>query len=550
MKKKALHIILVSIGLLLLNTVASHFYSRLDLTADKRFTLSDTSKNLLDKLDGNTLIKVYLKGDFPLDFKRLQQATQQHIEELKAVNNNIHVQFINPLGKEKKLIEKGLEPSRLTIEENGSVKEAVIFPWASISYNNKTANIPLLLSSQDAGSNQLQSSIENLEYAFSKAISEITQQKRKSIAVLRGNDELEDIYLYDFLSSLKEKHNLAQFTLKSSKENPQKTTADIQKYDLTIIAKPTKAFTDNEKLILDQYIINGGKTMWLLDYATAEMDSLQQTGEAYFIARDLELTDLLFYYGVRINHNLVQDLYSSKIAIATGNIGGKTQFQQFLWHYYPLVKPNGTHPISKNLQTVNLKFPSGIDTLKNSIKKTVLLQSSPLTKTVGLPYLVSLSSLAKKPNPKDYKSKQEILGVLLEGEFSSAYQHRSKPFDTDFKAKSKPNKMIVISDGDIIANQIQNGEPTQLGRDKWTGQYFGNKDFLLNAVDYLLDDTGLLTIRGKSLDIKLLNKEKVHSQRGFWQFVNIVIPLLFLGVFGVVYRVIRKRKYQIVNSKK
>ncbi len=548
MKKKVLHIIYVSIGLLLLNTVASHFYSRLDLTADKRFTLSETSKNLLDKLDGNTLIKVYLQGDFPLDFKRLQQATQQHIEELKAVNNNIHVQFVNPLGKEKKLMEKGLEPSRLTIEENGSVKEAVIFPWASITYKKKTANIPLLLSAQDAGSNQLQSSIENLEYAFSKAISEITQQKRKSIAVLRGNEELEDIYLYDFLSSLKEKHNLAEFTLKNSKENPQKITADIQKYDLTIIAKPTKAFSDNEKLILDQYIMNGGKTMWLLDYATAEMDSLQQTGEAYFIARDLELTDLLFYYGVRINHNLVQDLYSSKIAIATGNIGGKTQFQQFLWHYYPLVKPNGTHSISKNLQAVNLKFPSGIDTLKNSIKKTVLLQSSPLTKTVGLPYLVSLSSLAKKPNPKDYKSKQEILGVLLEGEFSSAYQHRSKAFDTDFKVKSKPNKMIVISDGDIIANQIQNGEPTQLGRDKWTGQSFGNKDFLLNAVDYLLDDTGLLTIRGKSLDIKLLNKEKVHSQRGIWQFVNIVFPLLFLALFGIVYHVVRKRKYQVVNN--
>ncbi|HIE22909.1 MAG TPA: gliding motility-associated ABC transporter substrate-binding protein GldG, partial [Candidatus Korarchaeota archaeon] len=262
---------------------------------------------------------------------------------------------------------KGLEPSRLTIEEDGSVKESVIFPWATISYKNKTTNIPLLLSSQDAGANQLQSSIENLEYAFSKAISEITQDKRKSVAVLRGNGELEDIYLYDFLSSLKEKHNLAEFTFKNIAKDPQKTTTDIQKYDLTIIAKPTKAFTGTEKLVLDQYIINGGKTLWLLDYVTAEMDSLQQTGEAYFTARDLNLTDLLFSYGVRINHNLVQDLYSSKIAIATGNIGGRTQFQQFLWHYYPLVKPNATHAISKNLQAVNLKFPSGIDTLKNNI---------------------------------------------------------------------------------------------------------------------------------------------------------------------------------------
>lgn len=544
MLKKLKHIVLLLVGLFLINILAARFYTRLDLTADKRYTLTETSKEILKKVDDNIRITVYLKGDFPLDFKRLEQATKQHLEELKSCNSHIRFTFNNPLGQEKELMEKGMQPSRLTVEENGSVKEAVIFPWAAISYKNETTIVPLLFNATQAGNNQIQRSIENLEYAFSNAINSLMHEKRKSIAVLRGNGELENIYLYDFLNTLKDKYNLAEYTLKDAENFPQNTLDGIKKYDLLLIAKPTKAFSENEKLVLDQYITNGGKSLWLLDHVTAEMDSLQQTGEGFFMARDLNLTDLLFSYGARINHNLVQDLYSSKIAIATGNIGNKTQFKQFLWNYYPLVKPVGNHAITKNLEAVNLKFPSSIDTLKNNIKKQVLLQSSPLTRQTALPDMVSLSSIANKPNPDDFKSKPSILGVLLEGEFKSAYAHRTKAFEvSNFKSEGKNTKMIIISDGDIIANQISQGEPTKMDVDKWTGQHFGNKAFLNNAVDYLLDDTGLLAIRGKALHIKLLNKEKIYKDRSFWQIINIVIPLLLLAVFGLIYRFIRRRKY-------
>jgi len=543
-QKRILHISLLLIGFIVLNSISRTFYYRFDLTSDQRFTLSEATESLVKKADRALIIKVYLDGDFPLDFKRIQQATKQHIEELKALNPKIHVQYSNPEGHEEELIEAGLQPSRLTIEEKGRITEVVIFPWAVITYKNKTALVPLLVNSQNSGEEQVQQSIENLEYAFSNALSQVIRSKTKSIAVLRGNGELDNIYLYDFLSTLKEQYNLAQFTLDTADLDPVKTAKDITKYDLTIIAKPTKAFSEKEKLILDQYIMHGGKTLWLLDYVTAEMDSLQQTGEAFFLARDLNLTEMLFSYGVRVNHNLVEDLYCSKIAVATGNVGNKTQFKPFLWHYYPLVKPNTKHPATKHLEAVNLKFPSSIDTLPSAIKKTILLQSSPLSKRNGLPAMVSLASIAEKINPETYKHKPEILGVLLEGEFKSAFQHRNKAFNTDYIDKSRATKMVVISDGDIIANQILQGEPTQMDVDKWTGQHFGNKNFLLNTVNYLLDDEGLLDIRGKQLDIKLLNKEKIHKSGYFWPFINVFIPLFLLGIFGLSFYYFRKRKYK------
>lgn len=531
--------------ILVLNIISNFFYFRKDLTKDNRFTLSEVSKKITDKLNSRVQVEVYLKGDFPLDFKRLSQATEQHLEELKSENSDIRFKFIDPKGIEEKLTKKGMQPTSLTIEDESGVAEKLIFPYAWVKYDKKEVIVPLLINSSEGQEKQLQRSIENLEYAFSNAFTQLSSKKQKSVAVLRSHNTLEDIYLYDFLSSVKEKYNLAPFTLKpSALVSPSQIVEEIKKYDALIIPKPTQPFSEQDKLILDQYVMNGGKTLWLIDNVYAEMDSLQQTGEAMFIPRDLGLTDLLFSYGVRINFNLVQDLYSSKIAVATGNVGNQTQFKQFLWRYYPLINPNQNHPITKSVEPVNLKFPSGIDTLNNNIHKTILLQSSKLTKTTGLPNIISLLTLAEKIDPNQFQAPQQNLGVLLEGKFKSAYEFRTKPFEFEsFKKQSLENKMIVISDGDIVANQVKDGQPTPLNVDKWTGQYFGNKDFLLNSLDYLLDDSGLLTLRGKSLEIKMLNKQKIASDKGFWQLINIVIPLILLTIFGFGYQWWRKRKY-------
>jgi ABC-2 type transport system permease protein len=260
--------------------------------------------------------------------------------------------------------------------------------------------------------------------------------------------------------------------------------------------------------------------------------------------RDLNLTDLLFNYGVRISHSLIKDVYAAQIPLATGKIGKQTQFKNLDWMYHPLVNGNPNHPITKNVAPVRLQFASQIDTLKNNIKKTPLLVSSPLTQKVGTPIIIALQSIAEEVNEVNYNEGNQLFAVLLEGEFNSAYKNRVKPFETLlFKEKSRENKMIIIADGDIGKNQILKEKPYDLSKDKWTNQQFGNKDFLLNAVDYLLDDSGLIQLRNKSLQIRMLDKQKAFRERLYWQILNLVLPLILLFSFGIVFNYLRKRKY-------
>ena len=532
-------------ALIALNFIGSKFYKRFDLTQDQRYTLSKETIELVDNIDEPVHIKVYLQGDFPAEFKRIQVETNQFLEELSAINDNVKFRFINPLSNSKELIKKGLQPSRLTVQEGGKVSEAVIFPWAIVQYKDKTENVSLLSNTTaKSQEDQLQKSIENLEYEFVNALHKVTNNKSKKIAILKGNGELEDIQLYSFLKKLGEYYKLAAFTLDSVKTNPQKTLNDLSQYDLTIIAKPSKPFTEQEKITLDQYIINGGKTLWLLDNVHAELDSLMVSGSSLALNRDLNLTDLLFNYGVRINYDITKDIYSSTIRLAAGNSGNQTQYQDFLWHYYPLIMADNNNPITTNLDPVLLKFPSSIDTLKNNISKSILLQSSPFAKKIGTPVNIALNEIANEPKKEDFTDANNIYGVLLEGNFNSAYAKRIKPFNfTNFKATSNTNKMVVISDGDIIANEIFKGEPLPLNIDKWTNQPYGNQDFLLNTIQYLLDDNGILKLRSKNLQIQFLDKEKAFQERNYWQLFNIIIPLIFLGIFGFVFNYLRKKKY-------
>lgn len=537
---------LVLILILMINIVGNLFFYRLDLTQDQRYTLSNQTKEIVNNIDNPILVEVYLKGNFPSEFKRLQLETTQILEELQAINNKIVIKFIDPLPIAEELINNGLTPSRLTAQENGSVSETIIFPWAVIHYKEKYELVSLLKNNFLGDSDeQLQQSIQNLEFAFAEGFQKLTLVKSKKIAVLRGNGELDDIYLADFLKTLGKQYHLAPFTLDSVSKNPIKTLQQLKDFDLAIITKPSQKFTEEEKYTLDQYSMKGGKTLWLIDQVQAELDSLMSTGASPILPRDLNLTDLFFAYGVRINYNVVQDLYSSKITLATGNIGNQPQYSQFLWNYFPLIMSKNSHVINKNIEPVQLKFPSNIDTLPNQIKKTILLESSPLSKIDGVPTLVSFESLLEKPNPELFKGKRNIFGVLLEGNFESAYKNRVQPYQTiDFKTESANTKMIIISDGDIIANQIHKGEPMPLGQDKWTNSLYGNKAFLLNAVNYLLDDNGLISVRNKSVEIKLLDKEKTYKERNFWKAFNVIIPLVLLMIISTIFHLYRKKIYK------
>ena len=545
MSKKLKHSIYLFITLIVLNIVSQGFYNRIDLTTDNRYTLATVTKDILANIDKQLIVKVYLEGDFPSEFKRLQIETRQFLEELSTRNSFITIQFIRPDNQREQLIKAGMIPSQLTVKEDGKLSNAVIFPWAEIRYKKKTSIVSLLPNGvAKSQEDQLETAVENLEFSFSNAIYKLQEEKQKKVAVLSGNGELLDIQLYSFLSEVAKKHRLAKFTLDSVATNSTKSLQDLQQFDLAIIAKPTESFTEKEKLVLDQYIMNGGKTLWMLENVQADTDSLFKDGKMLAYPRDLNLTDFFFSYGLRVNVTLIQDLYAAKIPLATGNIGNKPQFQNLNWFYHPLVSGNQTHAISKNIAPVRLRFANQIDTLQNSLQKTVLLMSSMLTRKTGTPAIIALESIAEEPKEEDYSSGFQIFSLLIEGDFTSMYANRIKPFNIKkFSKKSSHNKMIVISDGDIGRNQLQKGKPFDLAQDKWTGEQFGNKEFLLNAVDYLLDDNGLIELRNKNVQINLLDKERAYQERIFWQFVNIVLPLLVLLTFGFVFQYIRKRTY-------
>ena len=545
MNKKIKNIAIISIGLMLLNIINQSFYTRLDLTSDNRYTLSKTTKNIVSKVDKFLFVTVYLEGDFPSEFKRLQQETRQYLEELALENSNIKINFEAPDNQREALIKRGMMPSQLTVEEDGKLSEAIIFPWAEISFGKRSKVVSLLpnaiVASQDE---QLQKAIENLEYSFSNAINSITQKQQKRIAVLTGNGELQDIYQYSFLSEVSKKYRLGKFTLDSVATNPQKTLQDLTNFDLAIIAKPTQKFTSKEKFTLDQYIANGGKTLWMLDYVQADQDSLFANGKMLAYPRDLNLTDLLFSYGIRINTTLIKDLYAAQIPVATGKVGNQTQFKNLEWFYHPLVSGNPNHAITKNVSPIRLQFANQIDTLKNNIKKTPLLISSVLTQKIGTPSFIELQSIADEVVENDYNNGNQLFAVLLEGNFKSAYKNRVKPYESGiYKENATNNKMVIISDGDVSKNQILKDEPFDLNRDKWTNQQFGNKYFLINSIDYLLDDVGLIQLRNKTLTIKTLDKQKAFKERTFWQLLNVVLPLLIIFSFGFVFNYWRKKKY-------
>lgn len=550
--KNVLFIILI---LLVLNGIGSQFFHRFDLTKDKRYTLSLTSLNIVQQVKEPLSIRIYMQGDLPAEFKRLQQETKQLLEEFQAYNSNIVFEFVNPLENEedsmnnvKALYLKGLTPINITVDDKGKQSQAMVFPWATAVYNNKEVNIPLLKNRMGASTtDKVIGSVQHLEYSIADALNKITKDKQKKIAVVKGNGELQDIRIAKFLLQIRESYHIGPFTLDSVAKNPTATLNALEKYDLAIIAKPTETFSDSEKQVLDQFIINGGKTIWLIDQVAVEMDSLyNNSGATLAFPRDLNLNDMFFKYGIRINPDIVKDEQGSPIKLASGEQGSATQYQDFNWKFAPLVYPESRHPIVKNLGGIKFDFANPIDTLKNGIKKTVLLKSSQYSKKIGTPSEVNLNIVSEETSPNHYINTGNMpLAVLLEGSFNSMFENRVLPFEQkNFNAKGMENKMIVISDGDLIKNQLdKNFEPVELGYDQRSGNLYDNKDFLLNCVNYLLDDTGLINIRSKDLDLPLLDKEKVYENYTRTQLLTIGLPILILILFGTVFTFLRKRKY-------
>lgn len=538
---------------------------RWDLTSEKRFSISETTEVILKDIDDIVYIKVYLEGqDLPSEFNQLKRETSILLEELRSFNKNIEFEFINPLDTDDEkskseilgqLANKGLIPTTILIQEDDGVQEKVIVPGALLSHNGKEVAIQLL--KNNIGSNpeeNLRESVNELEYEFMNAMRKTSSFVKPTIGFIIGHKELPKEEIEDFAIGLNEHYIISQFDLRelpidslTGEPSIAKKLQALNGFQAIIIAKPRKKFSDLDKYFIDQYIMGGGKVMWLVDGVYAEMDSLSNTGEMLaYPMRELGLEDQLFRYGVRINSNVIRDIQCAKIPLNIAEVNNQPQWQLMPWYYFPIVIPDSKHSITNNLDAIKLSFSSSIDTIKTKgIKKTILLQSSNYTGLNNAPARISLQSALTPPKEEHFKAGRKTVAMLLEGKFTSVFKNRSKPKNNSipFREEGEPSRMIVVSDGDIVRNHIQNGKPLPLGYDRYEKMQYANKKFLLNAIDYLLEDNAVINLRSRELKLRLLDKTKIDEEYNYWKAFNTVLPIILVLLFGFVSVWLRKRKY-------
>ena len=532
-KKRDLLALGLAIALLMMiNYVGSFVFHRFDLTTEKRYTLSDATKNLLKNLNDVVFVKVYLEGEFPAGFKRLRNETKEMLDEFRAYSdNNIEYEFINPSANSdkkiqnevhKQLYEKGLDPTNLEVKDESGTSQQIIFPGALVTYKGHELSWQLLKTQMGQSPEaQLNNSIQSLEYEFASCIRNLSVNVRPEIAFVAGHDELDTLAVQDIADALSE-----FYTIKRVEINSQLNS--LKKFDAIIVAQPDSSFTDKDKFIIDQFIMKGGKALWLIDPLYTSPDSLRRNGGTLSVPYNLRLDDMLFKYGVRINPDLIVDMQSSMIPVNVAMRGQPANIQMKPWIFSPLILPVGKHPIVKNLDVIKMDFVSSIDTVASKgIQKTILLQSSKYSKSILSPVRVDLRMVNMPQDEKRFNNPYRNVAVLLEGKFESLYKNHldpkiAKDSAIGFKEDGVKTKMIVISDGDAIRNDIdyRSQKKLPLGYDKYTNQTYGNKNFILNCVNYLCDDSGLIGVRARELTLRLLDKKKLKNERLKWQLMN------------------------------
>jgi len=562
-KKKYLQRAILVIAILIgVNILAMYVHTRWDLTAEKRFTLTPSTRQLLKGLDSTVTIEVFLKGDYPASFRQLAQSTQEMLEEFREVGGNrVQFSFQNPgqglndsdrLAFQQSLAEQGIMPFNMQVQEdaNQGYSEKLIFPGALVHYGSKTLGINLLKNQGGQDPMQTMNNSEALlEFQFANAIYQLKQNHLPLVGYMLGHHELLGAEVLDALTSMQSSYLLDTITLQYVSHIPQDFAA-------IVFAKPLDRFTDEDKLKIDQYVMNGGKVLWFVDELNVGMDSLQKHDTYVVMDRDLNLEDILFRYGVRINQDLIQDLQCDRLPQVVGHVGDKPQFDLLPFPYFPLLSPTGAHPIVKNMDLVLSHFASSIDTVKGGeISKTVLLTSSANSKTERAPVQLSWNDLRVKPNPRQFQKHNLPVAVLLEGQFTSLFRNRLSADEQQliaevtrkpFRDNSDNNKMIVVSDGDLITNAIsQKNGPMQMGVNLFDpSMVYANKEFLLNSLGYLTNNAGIMEARNKELTLRLLDAEKIKQNKSVWQAICVIVPILLILLFRVIFQFIRQRKFE------
>lgn len=546
--------------IIVINFIASQFHYRVDLTKEKRYTLSEPTKKLLKNLDSNINVDVYLKGDLKAGIKKLAKSTEELLTEFKEYGNGkIHFRFFDPLtdlddSAKKDLVDSlsrmGIQPkTQVAQSKKGEEQsERFVLPGAIVKYKERIFPIDLLKGVNNPDENTFYNNAEALlEYKFANAIDKITEKHVPAIGYVMGNGEPLDFSVYNLIEGLRKNYNFGIFRLDSV------PTVPLQ-FNAIIIVKPNNKFSDEEKLKLDQYAMHGGNIIFMIDNLRAEMDSLRLDKETIAYDRGLNLEDLLFKFGARINQDLVQDMQCATINFVVGMKGDKPDIQPLPWPYFPLLSGSLTHAISKNLDPVYSKFTNSVDTVKaNDIKKTVLLQTSANGRIIGTPALVSFESVKVANDPKVFNQPNIPAAVLLEGKFTSLYANRissgmvdtltniyKEPF---LPASEKASKIIVCGGAEIVMNEVTQRGPAPMGYNKDIDYTFANQDFAQNCFDYLVSNSGILETRSKDFTLRLLDPKKVEDNKSFWQFMNIVLPLFLVIIAGFIFQFIRKKKY-------
>lgn len=551
-KKQNLLLLLLLVALSVLLT---QFYTRIDFTSDKRFTLRHETIEALQANQEQITFTIFLSGDMPAPFKRLMNATRDILHDYKAYSKaNIKLEFLNPiegLSAEQQqetiaqLYEIGIRPTNISLRTTDGFSEKLLFPMALITCGGKQMPVKLLQNQGGSATSyeeSINNSIQNLEYVFTSSLRKVISGSNSRIGFTEGNGEPDNRYLYDAISSLSESYVVGRVNLDSIRKE------GLDSLKMLVIAKPSKPFTEAQKYKINYFVMKGGTVIWSLDQVRIELDSLRKGRSVMATNADLNLSDMLFEYGARINYNLLSDVNCAEIPIATGSVG-QSNIQMAPWLYYPLLIPDTANLVVKNIDQVRSQFISTVDTIgSKGIKKNILLHSSPYNKLHQSPMLFNLQMVEIQPDPKVYQSKPQNLAVLLEGKFKSVFQNRPIPdgvwpkFETPILGKA--SKMLVVGDGDLFLNQLAaDGSPYALGFDRYSQQNFGNKMLLLNLTDYFVGDEGLIKLRNKDLKLRLLDKNKIKQESYKWQAINIVLPLLILLIFAIFQHYFRKYKY-------
>lgn len=519
-----------------------------DLTKDKRYSLSKRSISKLVKIDEPIRIDVFLEGNLPNRFIGFRNQLDALLSQLQKYSGNIILNYNNPyeFGDSEDVIEEmqryGMTPEIVFENTNGNRKESIIFPWIILNVGEHSERVSLLSKQLgDTENKKIVRSLQQLEFKIMEGLHKVTLNEKPNLAILTSHQTSEQVKLADLLKSLRSYYNLASFDLKTKGVTKQAALENLKRFDGLIISNPKTEFTQSEKYILDQYLLNGGGQLWLVDGIQVDIDSLfNLSGKTYGFPRELNLNDYFFNIGIKIKKTIIEDLYCAPIVLANGK-NNNTKYIPYPWPFYPLSKPLNTSLIGKDVGTVISQFASPLDTINTDLNKTILMRTSEYTKSQGPPVLIELEKVTLKINPSIYNESSKILGILIEGKNKSLFYNRVKPLSITNIKNEGIIKMIVFGDGNLAENQTEKGFPLTLGFDKWTNNFYGNKTLVMNAIHHLMDNKELLSLRKKNWEVAFLDKQKINKTITRWKGFVLLTPLFFIICTGWVYRLIRSK---------